>query len=178
MYYTFEEVPVTDELSELRLVENAGRAPEQHIRFALSQKLAKRLGFDYRALPELDEASAKTYYLLTSGEQEQAKVLIRNAVDDDPEAVVIGGWEPYLDNGLGEIGPYAFAVIDAWRDKVVDASISQVTKEEFTLQADLPFAMYQAPREVTKQMSIDYRDFSSSRQDSLIEKINKDLHDL
>ena len=113
MYYEFTTVTIADELAELHIVAQDSDVPAQHVRVALSQKLAKRLGLNYDSLPRLTDEDDRTYYAVTTGDDQ---VLIRNAVDHDPETLVVGDWETYLDGSQGEFGPFVFALVDEWRN--------------------------------------------------------------
>jgi|GEM_PF-3253325 len=178
MYFNFTTVDVTPDVAELRILEHAEEAPEQHVRIGISQKLAKQLGFNYRDLPIIEETTTdmRTYYAVTTTENDdKTAVLIRHARDNDPEAVIVAGWEDYLTNGRGEFGPFVFAMFDEWMAQDQGNQRYQLSIAEFTEQSDWPWMFYQAPRTITKQMVLDHRDFKSSVVDDVRKTVQRDL---
>ncbi|MCC6123002.1 hypothetical protein LA429_09815 [Weissella cibaria] len=135
MYYEFTTVTIADELAELHIVAQDSDVPAQHVRVALSQKLAKRLGLNYESLPRLTDEDDRTYYAVTTGDDQ---VLIRNAT--------------------------------AIRDRF------QVGQASFEMQSEWPWMFYQAPREMTKRMVLDHRDFHSKTITEVQRTVARDLH--
>ncbi|WP_063084297.1 hypothetical protein [Weissella cibaria] len=173
MYYEFTTVTIADELAELHIVAQDSDVPAQHVRVALSQKLAKRLGLNYDSLLRLTDEDDRTYYAVTTGDDQ---VLIRNAVDHDPETLVVGDWETYLDGSQGEFGPFVFALVDEWRNATEIRDRYLVEQASFEMQSEWPWMFYQAPREMTKRMVLDHRDFHSETIAKVQRTVARDLH--
>lgn len=173
MYYEFTTVTIADGLAELHIVAQDSDVPAQHVRVALSQKLAKRLGLNYESLPRLTDEDERTYYAVTTGDDQ---VLVRNAVDHDPETLVVGDWESYLHDSQGEFGPFVFALVDEWRNATEIRDRFQVGQGSFEMQSEWPWMFYQAPREMTKRMVLDHRDFHSETIAKVQRTIARDLH--
>ncbi|MEQ4550903.1 hypothetical protein ABNZ43_06615 [Weissella sp. GP1] len=177
MYFDFKMVDLADGMQELRIARHEGVPMTQHTRIALSQKLAKTLGFDYRSLPMLAAPDVSAYYAVTSEKASgDLEVIMRNAMDNEPEAFVVADWESYLEGGEGEFGPFLFAMFDEWLHVPEARDLYQISSLEFENQSSGPWAFYQAPREITKQMVADNRDFDSELRRRIQETVNKDLY--
>ena len=132
MYFDFKTVDLADGMQELRIARHEGVPMTQHTRIALSQKLAKTLGFDYRSLPMLAAPDVSAYYAVTSEKASgDLEVIMRNAMDNEPEAFVVADWESYLENGEGEFGPFLFAMFDEWLHVPEARDLYQISPLEF-----------------------------------------------